>query len=107
MIRQSLVNVLLVALIPSALVRGTCTNHYGDTGECLSPLQCEVTGGIRIGTFQRCISAGGRDRRRVCCKRLPCSGINTNDIEEFIMVGDLISVFLNFSLNLPFYLQRP
>ena len=103
MIHQSFsfIIVLVVALIPAALVRG-CTNHHGDRGECLSPLECEVTGGIRIGTFERCISAGGRDRRRVCCKRLPCSGINTNDIEEFIMVSvrcsSCSSIFLEICL---------
>ena len=108
MIHQSFsfIIVLVVALIPAALVRG-CTNHHGDRGECLSPLECEVTGGIRIGTFERCISAGGRDRRRVCCKRLPCSGINTNDIEEFIMVSvRCSSCYTQFFLKSAFLSSR-
>ena len=83
MISRALVGVLLVALLPASLVLGACTNHYGDNGQCVSPLECEVTNGVRIGNFGSC---GGRDRRRVCCKRLPCSDLATNDIENFIKV---------------------
>ena len=85
---HALVNVFLVAFLPFHAVRGDCFNHYGDTGQCVSPLECEVTQGVRIGGFGSCVSAGGRDRSRVCCKHLPCSGvgIGANNIEDFIRV---------------------
>ena len=90
---HALAHVFLVALLPAHVVRGDCSNHYGDEGQCVSPLECEVTQGVRIGGFGSCVSAGDRDRSRVCCKHLPCSGtgILANNIEDFIRVSAVFS----------------